>query len=107
MPEVALGHPAGLGGEPVQRPDRGRPQADREQHHDGRQADRDRDEHAVQHGGRVVQGRHGLGPSARDVRLQRAYPGPQRVEIRLAGQDVRAADRGFPVWLTWLMVGWA
>ena len=93
VPEVAVGHLAGLGGEPVQRPDRRRPQAEREQHHDGREADRDRDEHAVQHGGRVVQGRDGLGPGGRDVGLQRGYLGPQRVEIRLAGQDVRA-DHG-------------
>jgi hypothetical protein len=46
---------AGLGGEPVQRPDHRRPQPEREDHHDDRQADGDGNEHAVQHGGRVVQ----------------------------------------------------
>ena len=48
MIKVAVGHLADLGRQPVQRPDRDGPQAQREDEDDDRQADRDRDEYGVE-----------------------------------------------------------
>ncbi len=41
----------------------------------------------------VVQGGDGLAAGGRDIRLEHGHLGAQGVEVRLAGQDVRA-DHG-------------
>ena len=105
--EVALGHLAGVRGEPGQRQDRRPPQAEREHEHDDQQHDRDADDGRVQHRGGVVQRRDGLPPLRGEVVLQAGQRGPQPVEVRLALVDRGARLRAFRWHVTWLIVGTA
>ena len=90
--EVAVGHLAGLGGEPVQRPDRGRPQAEGEHHHGGRRPTATAMNTASS---TVAESFRSATAWARAPRvgLEHGHLGPQRVEVRLAGQGVGAGRR--------------